>query len=103
MRLRGKQKRYLRSQANQMRPRFSIGKQGINQQWLQEIIKVLNRRELVKVRVLANAPVSVKEAQTVIDRNPSIQVVQKIGKTLLLFKVSDQAKHRKISQIVQNI
>lgn len=103
MQLRGKQKRYLRSQANQMRPLFSIGKQGINQQWLQEIINVLNRRELVKIKVLSNSPINVKEAKTIINREPSIQVVQKIGKTLLLFKVSNQAKYRKISQMVQNI
>ena len=103
MQLRGKQKRYLRSQANQMRPLFSIGKQGINQQWLQEIVNVLNRRELVKIKVLSNSPINVKEAKAIIDRKPSIQVVQKIGKTLLLFKVSNRAKYRKISQMVQNI
>ena len=103
MQLRGRQKRYLRSRANRMRPLFLIGKQGLNQQWLHEIMNVLNRRELVKIRVLANSPVSVAEARQIISTKTPIQVVQKIGKTLLLFKVSDQAKHRKLSQLVQKI
>ena len=39
MQLTGKQKRYLRSQANTLTPIFSIGKAGASEEWLAEVEK----------------------------------------------------------------
>ena len=42
--LRGKQKRYLRASAHDMRPLFSIGKQGLTQNWLDQLEDAINKR-----------------------------------------------------------
>ncbi len=100
MQLRGKQKRYLRSRANQMRAIFEIGKQGVSTRWLAQLTNVLNKRELVKIKILPNSGESVSDVRKFIQTHSEIQVVQKLGKTLLLFKPAQQAKYQKISQIV---
>ena len=53
--LKGKQKRYLRSLAVEMSPIFQIGKGGINENMIKQIVDTLEVRELIKVRVLNNA------------------------------------------------
>ena len=37
MKLKGKQKRYLRSQAHGMRPLFHVGKEGLTANWLKQV------------------------------------------------------------------
>lgn len=46
--MRGKQKRYLRSQAQNMRPIFQIGKDGLSSKWLKEVENAVDKRELIK-------------------------------------------------------
>lgn len=103
MDLRGKQKRYLRSQAHEMRPLFQIGKEGINENWLKQIEAALNKHELIKINILQNATVSEDEVIAYIEANSQIQVVQKIGRVLVLFKQASKRENRKISQIVAKI
>ena len=46
MQLRGKQKRFLRAQANHLQPLFSVGKDGLTDNWLAQLDGALDRREL---------------------------------------------------------
>ncbi|XIF20332.1 MAG: YhbY family RNA-binding protein [Acetilactobacillus jinshanensis] len=103
MHLRGKQKRYLRSQANQMRAIFSVGKQGINATLVDELLKALNRRELIKIKILPNSGEGTTDVKKYLEDHSDINVVQEIGKTLLLFKPAKSAKYQKLSRIVANI
>lgn len=103
MKLTGKQKRFLRAQANQMRPIFEVGKNGLSPIWLEEIDRALERRELIKINVLQNASVTTSEIQDYIEAKNDINVVQTIGKTLVLFKPSSQADHRDLSKKVLSI
>ena len=52
--LTGKQKRFLRSKANNVDPTFQIGKSGINDNMVSQINDILENRELIKVHVLQN-------------------------------------------------
>ncbi len=54
MTLRGKQKRFLRSQAHHLQPIFQIGKGGINSAMMVQIEEALEKRELIKVTLLQN-------------------------------------------------
>lgn len=101
--LRGKQKRFLRAEAHAMRPLFNIGKQGLTQNWLDQLASAIDKRELFKVAILQNSDVEVAEAKTFIEENSDIQVVQTIGHTLVLFGESKDLENRKISARVQNI
>ncbi|HIW69783.1 MAG TPA: ribosome assembly RNA-binding protein YhbY [Candidatus Limosilactobacillus merdipullorum] len=103
MQLRGKQKRYLRAQANHLSPIFSIGKNGLTQAWLEQLDGALDRRELIKVSLQQNTDVTVDEAAQFIEDHTEIQVVQKIGRILLLFKQSANEKQRDLSEKVARI
>lgn len=97
MKLRGKQKRYLRSEAHHLKPIFQIGKDGLSEVWLDEVLKALDKRELLKVNILQNSLVEVEDVKEFIENNSDAQVIQTIGTVLVLFKKSDKAENQKIS------
>ncbi|MBU7455117.1 ribosome assembly RNA-binding protein YhbY [Leuconostoc fallax] len=101
--LSGKQKRFLRSQANTMNPIFSVGKNGMTQTWVDEIVVALNKRELVKVNVQQSADVTVKEVAQYIEDHSNITVVQTIGKTLVLYLPAINPKYAKLSLLVNDL
>lgn len=103
MQLRGKQKRLLRAQANHLQPIFAVGKEGLTKQWLAQLDGALDRRELIKVNILQNADVTTAELKDFIEQNTDIQVVQSIGRVLVLFKVSANKDLRDLSDRVARI
>lgn len=103
MQLRGKQKRYLRAQATHFQPIFSVGKNGLTPEWLAQLDGALNRRELIKINVLQNAAVTTDDVKEYIENHSDIQVVQTIGRVVVLFKESDQPGLRNVSLRVQKI
>ena len=103
MKLRGKQKRFLRAQANHLQPIFAVGKEGLTQNWVDQLDGALDRRELIKVNILQNSDVTPKEVQHFIQSQTEIQVVQIIGRVLVLFKVSANKDARELSSRVKKI
>ncbi|MDD6432122.1 MAG: ribosome assembly RNA-binding protein YhbY [Lactobacillaceae bacterium] len=103
MQLRGKQKRFLRAQANHLQPIFAVGKEGLTKQWLAQLDGALDRRELIKVNILQNADVTTAELKDFIEQHTDIQVVQSIGRVLVLFKVSANKDLRDLSDRVARI
>ncbi|MBD7895636.1 MULTISPECIES: ribosome assembly RNA-binding protein YhbY [Limosilactobacillus] len=103
MELRGKQKRFLRAQANHLQPIFAVGKEGLTQNWVDQLDGALDRRELIKVNILQNADVTTKEVQHFIESQTEIQVVQIIGRVLVLFKESKNKDARELSSKVKKI
>lgn len=103
MQLRGKQKRFLRAQANHLQPIFAVGKEGLTRQWLAQLDGALDRRELIKVNILQNADVTTAELKDFIEQHTDIQVVQSIGRVLVLFKVSANKDLRELSNRVARI
>ena len=103
MQLRGKQKHFLRAQANHLQPIFAVGKEGLTKQWLAQLDGALDRRELIKVNILQNADVTTAELKDFIEQNTDIQVVQSIGRVLVLFKVSANKDLRDLSDRVARI
>ena len=103
MKLRGKQKRFLRAQANHLQPIFAVGKEGLTQNWVDQLDGALDRRELIKDNILQNSDVTPKEVQHFIESQTEIQVVQIIGRVLVLFKVSANKDARELSSRVKKI
>lgn len=103
MKLRGKQKRFLRAQANHLQPIFAVGKEGLTQNWVDQLDGALDHRELIKVNILQNSDVTPKEVQHFIESQTEIQVVQIIGRVLVLFKVSANKDARELSSRVKKI
>lgn len=103
MELRGKQKRFLRSQAHHLQPIFQIGKGGLNDAVIVQIEEALEKRELIKVSLLQNTDEVAEEVAEVLAARIHCDVVQIIGRVLVLFKPSSKEKYQKISKEVQAI
>ena len=50
-----KQKVYLRSLAQKIKPTFQIGKGGLNENMANDILNYLNKYELIKISILQNS------------------------------------------------
>lgn len=101
--LTGKQKRYLRATANELSPIFSVGKNGLTQQWVDEVILAIAKRELIKVSMQQSSEVSVSELADFIKGHSEITVVQTIGRTAVLYLPANEEKYAKISVLVEQL
>lgn len=91
-----KQRSYLKSLAVNLDTIFQIGKGGITDELCNQLLNALNARELIKIKILENSPVSAKDASIEIAENIGAEVVQVIGTKVVLFRVSDNEKNRRI-------
>lgn len=69
-----------------LEPLFQIGKSSVTPENIEAIAEVFNTHELVKVAVLKNCIDDPKEIATVIAERTHAQVVQVIGKKIVLYK-----------------
>lgn len=90
--LTGKQKRFLRSQAHHLQPIFQVGKGGTNDHLVRHIEEALEVRELIKVSVLNNCLDDPKEIGEEVAKAAKAELVQVIGKTIVLYKESRNHK-----------
>ena len=86
MKLTGKQKNHLRGLGHHLKPILQIGKEGISEAFLANIEACLTHHELLKIKVLENAPDEKEGLAGVLERRTKGAVVQIIGKTLLFYR-----------------
>ena len=91
-----KQRAYLKGLAMTMDPILQIGKSSLTPELTQSVNEALDARELIKINVLKNCVDDGKIlAQTLAERTRS-QVVQVIGRMIVLYKPAKEEKDRKI-------
>lgn len=90
--LTGKQKRYLRSQAHHLDAIFQIGKAGLNDQLVRHINEAIEVRELMKISVLKNCAEEPKTLGAELAEAAEAELVQVIGRTIILYKESRENK-----------
>ncbi|MFC7681453.1 ribosome assembly RNA-binding protein YhbY [Paenibacillus sp. GCM10028914] len=90
--LTGKQKRYLRSMAHHLDPIFQVGKGGSNDHLIRHISEAIEKRELLKVSVLNNCIEDPREIAAELAKGAKAELVQVIGKTIVLYKESKDNK-----------
>lgn len=90
-----KERAKLRKLAQNMDPVVQIGKGGISDPVIESVGLVLEKRELVKIRLLNNSGVDTDEAMDVLCDGLNADPVQKIGNILVIYKFSKKkdAKH----------
>ena len=88
--LTGKQKRYLRSLAVNEKALFQIGKEGLSLNLFESINQALKARELVKISILKTCDEDINELVVDICANTKAELVQVIGKTVVLYKQSKE-------------
>ena len=91
-----KQRAYLKSLAMNIEPIFNIGKSSLTDEILSAITEALEARELIKIGVLKNCIDEPKEIANVIASNTRSEVVQVIGKKIVIYKQADNKEKRKI-------
>ena len=97
MKLTGKQKRFLRSQAYHLTPIFQVGKGGLNDDMVKQIGEAVEKRELIKVSLLQNTDEEVDDVALALEKALKVNAVQVIGRVIVLFKPSSQEKYQRIS------
>lgn len=81
-----KQRAYLKSLASTLNSGFQVGKASLTPEYIAAIDEAFNNKELIKITVLKNCMDDPNEiAETIAGRTHS-QVVQVIGKKIVLYK-----------------
>ncbi len=88
--LNAKQKRFLRGLGSTTRAIFQVGKEGMSVNLIATMDDSLRAHELVKISVLKNCPVPVQEIALDLASGTHSEVVQIIGHTILLYRVSEK-------------
>lgn len=89
-----KQRAYLKSLAMTMDPVFQIGKNCVTPEVTQAVAEALEARELIKLSVLQNCVDDPKEMAAVLAERTKSQVVQVIGKKIVLYKEGKDNKKK---------
>ena len=90
--LTNKQKSFLRSEANRLQPFVHIGKSGLTESVITQIEEALEAKELIKVTILQNCDQDKNEIAAKLEEQVGIEVVQVIGKIIVLYKESVEKK-----------
>ena len=90
-----KQRAYLKSLAMTMDPIFQVGKNSITPELITAIAEALEARELIKISVLKNCIDDPGEIASLVAERTRSQVVQVIGKKIVLYK-EGKDKNKKI-------
>lgn len=81
-----KERAYLKGLAMTMDPIINVGKNSVTPDLIQSIDEAIKKRELIKIGVLKNCLDDPKEIANVIAERTKSQVVQVIGKKIVLYK-----------------
>ncbi len=81
-----KQRAYLKGLAMDLDPIFQVGKNSVTPENVAAIEEAFNRRELIKIAVLKNCLDDPREIAQMIAERTRSQVVQVIGKKIVLYK-----------------
>jgi len=90
--LTGKQRSYLKSLANTMDPIFQVGKYGITDNFIKQVDDALEKRELLKIKVLNNSLLDAKEVASELAEKVNAEFVQSIGNKFVLYRESKKNK-----------
>lgn len=87
-----KQRAYLKGLAMKMNPIFQIGKSSVTPELTSAIDEALEARELIKLSVLKNCFDDPREIASLIAERTRSEVVQVIGKKIVLYRESKDKK-----------
>lgn len=89
-----KQRAFLRKMAQTMQPIFQIGKNGLSDNQIEQIINALEARELIKITLLNTIPDEKRSISEELAMATGAEIVHIIGNKLTLYKAS--TKHPEI-------
>ncbi|MEN8189812.1 MAG: ribosome assembly RNA-binding protein YhbY [Thermodesulfobacteriota bacterium] len=90
--LSSKQKKFLKGIGHHLNSLIYIGKEGLSDSLIEATKKELKQHELIKVKIGKNSPIDKKSTAEALPLQADCQLVQLIGKTLLLYKANPKRK-----------
>jgi RNA-binding protein len=90
--LQGKQKSFLRGLGHQLEPVVYLGKEGLTDNVVKAAREACKTRELIKVKLGQNCALPAEEAAISLSELIGAAVVQRIGRTLLLYRPNKKLK-----------
>lgn len=94
-----KQRAYLRGLANGIPTIFQIGKGGVGDALIKQVSDALEARELIKIHVLENAMLDVRETAGELARAVRAEPVQVIGSRFVLYKESRENRTIELNKV----
>ena len=86
------QKKFLRKLGHGLSPVVYIGKEGLSETVVSAIDEALVHHELIKIKIINTDKISKQEAADKVPELSSGQLVQLIGKTLLVYRRNEDKK-----------
>ena len=94
--LTSKQRARLRAMANTLSDTVLIGKEGLTDAVIAQVEEVLEKHELMKIKILETAMLTPREAQQVLCEELDAEPIQCIGTKVVIFRVARQPENRHI-------
>lgn len=91
-----KQRAYLKGLAMNIEPIFQCGKASITPEFTNAISESIEKRELIKISVLKNCMDDPREIAQILAERTHSEVVQVIGKKIVLYRPAKDENNRKI-------
>lgn len=91
-----KQRAWLRKESHTMEPIFQIGKEGVTDLVLSAIEEALEKREIIKIKILETALLDTKETCNEVAEALNAEPVQAIGNKFIIYRRARAEKNRKI-------
>jgi len=101
MNLTSKQRAYLRKVSHDMTPLVRVGKEGFSENIVKSILDAIEKRELIKVKILQNAEVDKKELAAELAEKSGCEVAGITGRIIVLYK--ENKEHPVISDDLKRI
>jgi RNA-binding protein len=86
LKLNGRQKKYLKGLGHHLSPVILIGKEGMSPRLIEATTLELQNHELIKIKIGNNSNVAKQDAALTLTEATGGELVQLIGKTLLLYR-----------------
>jgi len=91
-----KQRAFLRSIASTEDTIFQLGKEGVSENFVKQLDLALEKREIIKFRVLDTAFLNIRETAEELAVKTRSNLVQVIGKKIVLYRPASKPESRKI-------
>jgi RNA-binding protein len=93
--LTGKQKKHLRGLGQLLDPLMTVGKEGITDPVIKNIGDLLDKRELIKVRLAGPSGAARKEVGPALAQAADAECIAVVGRTVLLYRPNPDLKPSK--------
>lgn len=87
----------LKKESHHLNPIFQVGKNGVTDNFIEQIDDVLEKRELIKISVLQNCLEDKDDIAEEISKNTDSNIVSIIGSTIIIYRESKNNKQIELS------